>query len=105
MMRIDGLMHPRRRIHIVYGNLRDSASLRSALEQSQPHEIYNLAAQSDVGISFKCPDETMEVNYVGVGRLMHEAMHANPQVRITPPPAKCSEKLRRRRTRIPRSRR
>jgi len=97
MMRIDGLMHPRRRIHIVYGNLRDSASLRSALEQSQPHEIYNLAAQSDVGISFKCPDETMEVNYLGVGRLLHEAMHVNPQVRIyhastsemfgkTPPP-------------------
>ncbi len=97
MMRIDALMHPRRRIHIVYGNLRDSASLRSALEQSQPHEIYNLAAQSDVGISFKCPDETMEVNYLGVGRLLHEAMHVNPQVRIyhastsemfgkTPPP-------------------
>ncbi len=83
MMRIDGLMHPRRRIHIVYGNLRDSASLRSALEQSQPHEIYNLAAQSDVGISFKCPDETMEVNYLGVGRLLHEAMHVNPQVRAS----------------------
>ncbi len=97
MMRIEGLVHPRRRIHIVYGNLRDGASLRSALEQSQPHEIYNLAAQSDVGISFKCPDETMEVNYLGVGRLLHEAMHVNPQVRIyhastsemfgkTPPP-------------------
>jgi GDPmannose 4,6-dehydratase len=97
MMRIDGLMHPRRRIRIIYGNLRDSASLRSALEQSLPHEIYNLAAQSDVGISFKCPDETMEVNYLGVGRLLHEAMHVNPQVRIyqastsemfgkTPPP-------------------
>src|SRR5215831_4385000 len=63
----------------------------------QPHEIYNLAAQSDVGISFQCPDETMEVNYLGVGRLLHEATQLNPQVRIyhastsemfgkTPPP-------------------
>jgi GDPmannose 4,6-dehydratase len=97
MMRIEALMHPRRRVHIVYGNLRDSASLRSALEQSRPHEIYNLAAQSDVGISFKCPDETMEVNYLGVGRLLHEAMQLDPRVRIyhastsemfgrTPPP-------------------
>ena len=30
MMRIDGLMQPRRRIRIIYGNLRDSASLRAA---------------------------------------------------------------------------
>jgi GDPmannose 4,6-dehydratase len=81
-MRIGGLLRPRRRIHLIYGNLRDSASLRAALEQSQPHEIYNLAAQSDVGISFQCPDETMEVNYLGVGRLFHEAMHINPQIRI-----------------------
>ena len=97
LMRIDALVHPRRKIHIVYGNLRDTASLRAALEQSRPHEIYNLAAQSDVGISFQCPDETMEVNYLGLGRLLHEATQLNPQVRIyhastsemfgkTPPP-------------------
>jgi GDPmannose 4,6-dehydratase len=56
--------------------------LRSALEQSQPDEIYNLAAQSDVGISFQCPDETMEINYFGVGRLLYEAMQVNRNVRI-----------------------
>jgi GDPmannose 4,6-dehydratase len=96
-MRIGGLLRPQRQIHIVYGNLRDSGSLRSALEESQPDELYNLAAQSDVGISFKCPDETMEINYLGVGRLLHEAMRINPGMRIyqastsemfgkTPPP-------------------
>jgi GDPmannose 4,6-dehydratase len=82
MMRIDGLLHPQRRISLLYGNLRDSGTLRAALTESQPHEIYNLAAQSDVGISFKCPDETAEINYFGVGRLLHEAMRINPSVRI-----------------------
>lgn len=86
-----------RRVHLSYGNLRDSGTLRWVLEESKPEEIYNLAAQSDVGISFKCPDETMEINYHGLGRLIHEAMRVNPLVRIyqastsemfgsTPPP-------------------
>lgn len=70
------------KIKLLYGNLRDSATLRQAIEECRPHEIYNLAAQSDVGISFKCPDETMEINYYGVGRLIHEAMQFDPKVRI-----------------------
>lgn len=69
-------------IKLVYGNLRDEATLRDALEQSQPDEIYNMAAQSDVWVSFKCPDETMEINYYGLGRLVYEAMKLNPNVRI-----------------------
>src|SRR5258708_4938834 len=82
MIRIDKLMRPQRQMHILYGNLRDGATIRAALEESKPDEIYNLAAQSDVGISFKCPDETMDVNYYGVGRLVHEAMKQNPKVKI-----------------------
>lgn len=86
-----------RKIHLMYGNMRDSGTLRWAMGESKPDEIYNLAAQSDVGISFKCPDETLEINYHGLGRLIHEAMRFNPSVRIyqastsemfgaTPPP-------------------
>ena len=71
-----------RKIHLLYGNLRDSASLERALEESKPDEIYNLAALSDVGISFKCPEETMEINYFGLGRLIIEAIKVNPKVRI-----------------------
>lgn len=96
MLRLDALVHSKQ-IHLTYGNLRDSGTLRWALEESVPDEIYNLAAQSDVGISFRCPDETMEINYHGLGRLVHEAMRVNPAVRIyqastsemfgaTPPP-------------------
>lgn len=80
-MRIQHLTLPKH-IKLVYGNLRDEATLREALEQSQPDEIYNLAAQSDVGVSFKCPDETMEINYYGLGRLVYQAMKLNPKVRI-----------------------
>lgn len=85
------------RIHIHYGDLRDFGALERAIAESDPDEIYNLAAQSDVGISFKCPEETYEINYAGVGRLVYAAMAHNQKIRIyqastsemfgsTPPP-------------------
>jgi GDPmannose 4,6-dehydratase len=82
LLRLSGLLHPKRRINLIYGNLRDSGTLRSAIQESQPNEIYNLAAQSDVGISFKCPDETTEINYFGVGRLLHEVEQLKRPVRV-----------------------
>lgn len=80
-MRIEHLSLPRR-IKLIYGNMRDEATLREALKQSSPDEVYNLAAQSDVWVSFKCPDETMEINCYGLGRLVYQAMKINPKVRI-----------------------
>src|SRR3989344_609301 len=70
------------RVRLLYGNMRDGATLRTALLESRPDEIYNLAAQSDVWVSFKVPDETYDINYHGVGRLVHEAVALNPKVRI-----------------------
>lgn len=86
-----------KKINLIYGNLRDTGALERALKEANPDEIYNLAAQSDVGISFKCPEETMEINYYGLGRLVNEAIKINPNVKIyqastsemfgsTPPP-------------------
>ncbi|TSC67976.1 MAG: GDPmannose 4,6-dehydratase, partial [Parcubacteria group bacterium Gr01-1014_72] len=72
----------RSKVRVLYGNLRDSATLLRALADARPDEIYNLAAQSDVGISFTCPEETWEVNYHGVGRLVHAAMNIVPKARI-----------------------
>lgn len=69
-------------IKIVYGNMRDAASIKRVLEVSQPDEIYNLAALSDVGVSFQCPDETTEINYHGVGKLVTQALQVNPKVKI-----------------------
>jgi len=70
------------KIEILYGDLRDLNAVERALDEAKPDEIYNLAAQSDVGISFKCPEETLEINYFGVGRLVISAMERNPKVRI-----------------------
>ncbi|MBX4210682.1 GDP-mannose 4,6-dehydratase [Candidatus Parcubacteria bacterium] len=72
----------KKQLKFIDGNLRDSETLARAINESEPDEIYNLAAQSDVGISFKIPGETMEVNYYGVGRLLNEALKINPKVRI-----------------------
>lgn len=69
-------------LHLHQGNLRDLSTLRTILEEVVPDEIYNLAAQSHVGTSFVCPDETWDINYYGVGRLVNEAIKVNPKVRI-----------------------
>jgi len=79
------------------GNLRDDEVITRVIKEVDPDEIYNLAAQSAVGISFDCPEETIDVNYNGLGRLVDAAIKFNPDVRIyqastsemfgnTPPP-------------------
>ena len=69
-------------LHFVYGNVRDLNAVRNALREANPHEVYNLAAQSHVGVSFLCPEETLEVDSFGVGRVVTEALELNPKVRI-----------------------
>lgn len=79
---IESIIKPPKGVKLVYGSMRDAGTLRAAIQESDPHEIYNLAAQSHVWVSFKSPDETMEINYYGLGRLVHEAMKHNPKIRI-----------------------
>ncbi len=81
LLRIENLVLSRK-IKLINGDLRDIAAIQRAVNETQPDEIYNLAAQSDVGISFRCPEETWEINYHGVGRLVIEAMKINPRVKI-----------------------
>jgi len=52
---------------LIYGNVNDSGCLHRILARYQPDEIYNLAAQSHVRVSFDTPEETAE--YVGLGTL------------------------------------
>ena len=54
----------------IYGDVTDASSLRAALEEFRPNEIYNLAAQSHVGISFQNPLSTFDINAVGTLRLL-----------------------------------
>ncbi|MEJ2402637.1 MAG: GDP-mannose 4,6-dehydratase [Xanthomonadales bacterium] len=53
-----------------YGDLTDSSSLNRILERVQPDEIYNLAAQSHVQVSFEVPEYTAEVDAIGTLRLL-----------------------------------
>jgi GDPmannose 4,6-dehydratase len=58
------------RIHLVDGDLLDQASLQTAVQSVEPDEVYNLAAQSFVGVSFTQPVVTAEVTAVGALRLL-----------------------------------
>ena len=72
----------RKRIKVIYGNLRDTGALERTIQECMPDEVYNLAAQSDVGISFKNPEETAEVDYYGVGRLVNAVLKIKPDARV-----------------------
>jgi len=81
LMRIEELSLGKK-IKLIYGDLRDLSAVIRAIEESNPDEIYNLAAQSHVAVSFKVPEETLEINYFGLGRLVNKAMSHNKNVRI-----------------------
>lgn len=57
-------------IELLYGDLTDSSSLNRIIEKINPDEIYNLGAQSHVGISFEIPEYTAEVTALGTVRLL-----------------------------------
>jgi len=68
------------RLH--YGDLGDTESLTNILAEVQPDEIYNLAAQSHVGISFTMPTYTGEVSGLGTVRLLEAVRQIVPQARF-----------------------
>lgn len=56
--------------HLHYGDMTDSMSLMRVLLDVMPHEIYNLAALSHVGVSFQVPENTIDVVGTGTMRLL-----------------------------------
>jgi GDPmannose 4,6-dehydratase len=59
-----------RKLILHYGDMTDSSSLTRILQDSQPDEIYNLAAQSHVAVSFEEPEYTADADGVGALRLL-----------------------------------
>ena len=61
--RLEGV---RGNIHVTYGDLLDQSSIEHLLDRVQPDEIYNIAAQSHVRISYDIPQFTAQTNAIGV---------------------------------------
>ena len=58
------------RFRLHYGDITDSSSVSSIIKKTKPNEIYNLAAQSHVSVSFQIPEYTTDVNAMGCLRIL-----------------------------------
>ncbi|NTU70745.1 MAG: GDP-mannose 4,6-dehydratase [Coriobacteriia bacterium] len=70
------------RLKAIDADLTDMGSLLTAVEESQPDEVYNFAAQSSVGDSFDSAIATTEVNAVGVLRMLEALRTLAPEARF-----------------------
>ena len=66
----DDLAHLQSRLILHYGDMTDSSSLLRIIEQACPDEVYNLAAQSHVAVSFEEPEYTANSDALGVLRML-----------------------------------
>jgi GDPmannose 4,6-dehydratase len=74
--------HIQDRIELISGDLTDQNSLLYALQQSEPHEVYNLAAQSFVQTSWNQPVLTGDITGLGVTRMLEAIRVHNPTIRF-----------------------
>jgi GDPmannose 4,6-dehydratase len=74
--------HLEDKITFLQGDLTDQNSLLRCLKESNPTEIYNLAAQSFVGESWNTPEHTSEVTGLGVLRMLEAIREFNPKIKF-----------------------
>ncbi|MDP2622427.1 MAG: GDP-mannose 4,6-dehydratase, partial [Actinomycetota bacterium] len=70
------------RLRLHYGDLTDSSSLSGLVQETRPDELYNLGAQSHVGVSFQNPVYTAEADAVGTLRLLEVVRRLDYPVRF-----------------------
>ena len=70
------------KLNLHYSDLLDSASLNSLINQIQPDEVYNLAAQSHVAVSFKNPIYTTQTGTLGSVALLEAVRHSNNEIKF-----------------------
>ena len=70
------------RIFLHYGDLTDSSNAHHLIQEIQPDEVYNLAAQSHVAVSFEVPEYTAEATGVGTIRLLEAVRQVKPDARF-----------------------
>jgi GDPmannose 4,6-dehydratase len=74
--------HLNGKINLYYGDLSDQGSLEKLLREIKPDEIYNLAAQSHVRISYDVPQYTVQTNALGVLNLLEAYKNSCPEARF-----------------------
>jgi len=79
--RIEHIFH-HERLTLHHGDMSDSANLNKLLAQLKPDEIYNLAAQSHVAVSFEVPEYTAQVDAVGTLRILDAMQNHCPTARF-----------------------
>ena len=62
--------HVKSNFNLHYGDLADSLSVLKIIQKIKPDEIYNLGAQSHVGVSFEVPEYTANVDAIGALRIL-----------------------------------
>ena len=67
---------------LYYGDLTDSSSILNLIKKTQPNEIYNLAAQSHVQVSFEVPEYSAEVNSLGTLRILEVIKNLNLEKKV-----------------------
>jgi len=83
--RIDHILEDPEKVlnfHLIYGNMNDSGCLHRILLEYKPDEIYNLAAQSHVRVSFDTPEETTEYVAMGTLRLLEAMRNVCPNAKF-----------------------
>lgn len=70
------------RLTLYHGDMCDEGSIRAAVRASKPDEVYNLAAQSHVRVSFDMPLYTADVAYLGAVRLFQAVHDLAPSARV-----------------------
>ena len=72
----------KKNFHVHYGDLTDTASIQNLINIIKPDEIYNLAAQSHVGVSFYTPLYTANVNAIGVLAILDAIRNSKKNIRF-----------------------
>lgn len=75
-------MHIEKKLILHYGDMTDSTNLIRLIKEIEPDEIYNLAAQSHVKVSFEVPEYTADTDGVGVLRLLEAVRFLNLEKKI-----------------------
>ena len=65
-----------------YGNMIDSGAIYRLLKEHEPDEVYNLAAQSHVRVSFETPEETANIVAMGTLKLLEAIININPDIKL-----------------------